>query len=200
MTAVAVAAITATTLAGYIATSGHNRQSAGLALADALQPAGHAMDVLEADRQQLIVMDSAAHTMHLVGSPKLASRAAPGGSSGATGSTGAGNTGPSGPPPNPTAAQQMAMNIMPSFGFSVSTQFSCLNNIWTRESNWNYKAENASGAYGIPQALPGSKMASAGADWATNPATQIRWGLGYIQSTYGTPCSAWVFWQGHSYY
>ena len=64
-----------------------------------------------------------------------------------------------------------------------------------RESGWNVYADNpSSSAYGIPQALPGSKMASAGADWATNPVTQIRWGLGYIQDRYGSPCGAW----GHS--
>ncbi|MDA8320994.1 MAG: transglycosylase SLT domain-containing protein, partial [Actinomycetota bacterium] len=94
----------------------------------------------------------------------------------------------------------LAYRMMPSFGFDPATQFSCLNNIWTRESGWRYNAANASGAYGIPQALPGSKMASAGADWLTNPATQIKWGLGYIQSVYGTPCNAWVFWQGHGWY
>jgi hypothetical protein len=90
--------------------------------------------------------------------------------------------------------------MLPSFGFSPSTQYSCLNNIWVRESGWNYEAENASGAYGIPQALPGSKMASAGADWQTSPATQIKWGLGYIESVYGTPCDAWAFWQAHGWY
>jgi hypothetical protein len=90
--------------------------------------------------------------------------------------------------------------MMSSFGFNPQTYFSCLNNIWTRESGWVYNAENPSGAYGIPQALPGSKMASAGPDWQTNPATQIRWGLGYIKSTYGDPCSAWAFWQAHDYY
>ena len=78
--------------------------------------------------------------------------------------------------------------------------FRSLNNIFTRESGWRYNAENASGAYGIPQALPGSKMATAGADWATNPATQIKWGLGYIQGRYGNPCSAWAFWEAHSWY
>lgn len=75
-------------------------------------------------------------------------------------------------------------------------QFSCLVTLWNRESHWNAYARNPySGAYGIPQALPGSKMASAGADWATNPATQIEWGLGYISGRYGTPCGA----LGHSY-
>jgi hypothetical protein len=74
-------------------------------------------------------------------------------------------------------------------------QFTCLNLLWNRESGWNYQAYNpSSGAFGIPQALPGYKMAAAGADWRTNPATQIRWGLDYIASTYGTPCGAW----GHS--
>jgi hypothetical protein len=73
-------------------------------------------------------------------------------------------------------------------------QWSCLQSLWQRESGWNWSAANPSGAYGIPQALPGSKMASAGSDWRTNPATQIRWGLGYIADRYGSPCGAW----GHS--
>lgn len=75
-------------------------------------------------------------------------------------------------------------------------QFSCLVTLWNRESGWNTTSTNrSSGAYGIPQALPGSKMASAGADWRTNPATQIEWGLGYISKRYGTPCGA----LGHFY-
>jgi hypothetical protein len=87
--------------------------------------------------------------------------------------------------------QQIALSMLSSFGWS-SSQFSCLVSLWNRESGWNTYASNpSSGAYGIPQALPGSKMASAGADWATNPATQIKWGLGYIQSVYGSPCAAW---------
>ena len=70
-----------------------------------------------------------------------------------------------------------------------------------RESGWNYRATNASsGAYGLVQALPGSKMASAGADWQTNPATQIKWGLNYMNSRYGSPCGAWSFWQSHHWY
>jgi hypothetical protein len=76
-----------------------------------------------------------------------------------------------------------------------SGQYECLNLLYERESGWNYRATNpSSGAYGIPQALPGSKMASVAADWRTNPATQIRWGLNYIAERYGTPCGAW----GHS--
>ncbi len=96
-------------------------------------------------------------------------------------------------PPVPSGSpQQIAIAMLPSFGWSTS-QFSCLNPLWARESGWNPYASNpTSGAYGIPQALPGSKMASAGADWQTNPATQIKWGLGYIQATYGSPCAAWA--------
>jgi hypothetical protein len=86
--------------------------------------------------------------------------------------------------------QQIAMGMLGAYDWS-SGQFSCLNDLWTRESDWNPAAENADGAFGIPQALPGSKMASAGADWQTNPATQIRWGLGYIKELYGSPCGAW---------
>ena len=90
---------------------------------------------------------------------------------------------------------------MSSFGFSPSTYFGCLVDLWNRESGWSYDAENpTSGAYGIPQALPGSKMASAGADWQTDPATQIRWGLGYIKAIYGTPCGAWAFEEANGYY
>jgi hypothetical protein len=88
--------------------------------------------------------------------------------------------------------QQIAMAMLPSFGWS-SAEFGCLNSLWEQESGWNpYAANPSSGAYGIPQALPGSKMATAGSDWQTNPATQIRWGLGYIRSTYGSPCGAWA--------
>jgi hypothetical protein len=81
------------------------------------------------------------------------------------------------------------------------SQFSCLDNLWERESSWYYKAENpSSGAYGIPQALPGSKMASAGDDWRTNPITQVKWGLGYISGRYGTPCEAWAFFKANNWY
>jgi hypothetical protein len=202
--ATAIALITGTTVAGYLVVrADHSNVGVGAAFAAAALPGSRAMTVLEDARQQMIVMDTATHTMHQVGAPKLASTAsaiaATSGSTGAGGSGGAG-TAVNFPPPNPGTAQSTAYNMMSSFGFDPKTQFGCLNNIWTRESGWRYNAENASGAYGIPQALPGSKMASAGADWQTNPATQIKWGLGYIKSIYGTPCSAWAFWQGHSYY
>lgn len=94
----------------------------------------------------------------------------------------------------------LAQRLLPQFGFSTG-EFSCLDELWNSESGWNVHADNpASSAYGIPQALPGSKMASAGPDWANNAETQIRWGLGYIRSSYGTPCSAWSFKQSHGWY
>jgi hypothetical protein len=96
--------------------------------------------------------------------------------------------------------QQIAEAMLASFGWSAS-QFSCLDPLWAHESGWSVTAYNAgSGAYGIPQALPGSKMASAGPDWQTNAATQIRWGLEYIQGTYGSPCAAWDHEQATGWY
>ncbi|MEU9900106.1 transglycosylase SLT domain-containing protein [Streptomyces phaeochromogenes] len=91
--------------------------------------------------------------------------------------------------------QAMARSIVPA------DQFQCFSTIVDHESSWNYQADNpTSDAYGLMQALPGSKMSSAGADWATNPATQIKWGLGYMNDRYGSPCGAWDFWQANNYY
>ncbi|MBE1611857.1 transglycosylase SLT domain-containing protein [Actinopolymorpha pittospori] len=96
--------------------------------------------------------------------------------------------------------KEVAARLVAARGWS-DTQFDCLVTIWNHESSWDYRATNpSSGAYGIPQALPGSKMASAGSDWRTNPTTQIKWGLSYIESRYSTPCGAWSFWQSHNYY
>jgi len=79
-------------------------------------------------------------------------------------------------------------------------QFACLELLWSKESGWNELAENSIGAYGIPQAYPGSKMVSEGDDWATNPVTQILWGLGYIEGKYGTPCDAWAYSEAEGFY
>ena len=96
--------------------------------------------------------------------------------------------------------QQIAEQMLSQFGWS-SGQFSCLQPLWAHESGWNPYAQNpSSGAYGIPQALPGSKMASAGGDWQSNPATQIRWGMSYIQGNYGSPCGAWAHEQADGWY
>jgi hypothetical protein len=101
---------------------------------------------------------------------------------------------------NATDPKALARALMPQFGLSVS-EFGCLDNIWSQESGWNVHADNpSSSAYGIPQALPGSKMSSAGPDWANSAETQIRWGLGYIRDRYGSACSAWGFKSGHGWY
>ena len=98
---------------------------------------------------------------------------------------------------NVALGQQLAS----AYGWGSGAEWTCLDDLWIRESGWrmvwNYQG---SGAYGIPQALPASKMAAAGADYMTNPATQIRWGLSYISSTYGDPCTAWAHEQADSWY
>lgn len=94
------------------------------------------------------------------------------------------------PYPAPGTPKAFALGEVTSRGWDYN-QFSCLVKLWERESNWRWNATNrSSGAYGIPQSLPASKMASAGADWRTNPETQILWGLGYIDGRYGSPCAA----------
>ena len=101
---------------------------------------------------------------------------------------------------SPGGAQATARGMLSGYGWG-DDQFSCLVSLWNRESGWNYQAYNAgSGAYGIPQALPGSKMSSAGADWQTNAGTQIAWGLGYISGRYGSPCGAWDHSQSTGWY
>jgi hypothetical protein len=101
---------------------------------------------------------------------------------------------------NSADPKALARALMPQFGLSAS-EFGCLDNIWSQESGWNVHADNpSSSAYGIPQALPGSKMSSAGPDWANSAETQIRWGLGYIRDRYGSACSAWGFKSGHGWY
>ncbi len=107
---------------------------------------------------------------------------------------------PSAAAPDPGTAKAIAYGLLQARGWG-DDEYSCLVALWERESHWNASANNpSSGAYGIPQALPGSKMASAGADWQTNPATQITWGLGYIAGRYATPCGAWEFFGSHNWY
>lgn len=104
------------------------------------------------------------------------------------------------PVPDPGSAKAYAMEYIAKRGWEFD-QFSCLVNLWTKESNWRHLAKNpSSGAYGIPQALPGSKMATEGADWMTNPETQIRWGVKYIAARYKTPCGAWAFFTENNWY
>lgn len=171
---------------------------------------GHSGSValLEQERQTLIQMTDASNTLTVASKPAMtdpqqimAQNSASSSSSSSTNSTG-GGTGVTTlvAPADPTAAQQTAQSMLSSFGFG-SSQWSCLYSLWERESGWNVYASNpSSGAYGIPQSLPGYKMASAGSDWQTDAATQIRWGLGYIKSTYGTPCAAWQNEVNYGYY
>ncbi|MFD0519950.1 aggregation-promoting factor C-terminal-like domain-containing protein [Paractinoplanes durhamensis] len=99
-----------------------------------------------------------------------------------------------------SGSRKTGCSLMIAAGFEID-QFPCLDKLWKKESGWNYRAENSSsGAYGIPQALPGSKMASVASDWKTNPATQIKWGLGYIEGRYDTPCGAWSHSQSTGWY
>jgi hypothetical protein len=168
-------------------------------------PGSRTLALLEAEREQLITMTAAARTLTKVAKPQLASptqvaAANPGSGGFGGGGGGGGIVYVSAAPPDPGTAQSIAYNLMGSFGFNPSTYFGCLLDLWNRESGWVYDAENPSGAYGIPQSLPGDKMASAGADWQTDPTTQIEWGLGYIKEVYGNPCSAWAFEEADGYY
>ena len=103
--------------------------------------------------------------------------------------------------PGTTDPRDIARQIMASkYGWGAD-QFRCYDKLVVSESNWRVDALNpSSGAYGIPQSLPADKMASAGSDWRTNPATQITWALGYIKQRYGSPCEAWSFKRGHGWY
>lgn len=115
-----------------------------------------------------------------------------------------GGDGSGAPPPgvvvDPAAAKAYARGAVARYGWGAG-EYDCLVRLWTRESSWRADAYNASsGAYGIPQSLPGSKMAAAGADWRTNAATQIEWGLSYISDRYGAPCGAWAHSERFNWY
>ena len=103
--------------------------------------------------------------------------------------------------PSVTDPREMARQMMLNKYEWGDDQFACYDSIIMRESRWIVTADNPySSAYGIPQALPGKRMAAFGADWRTNPATQIRWGLDYVDQRYGTPCQAWSFKRSHGWY
>jgi hypothetical protein len=180
-------------------------------------PQSKSVALLETERQNLITMNDAAQTMSQGAKPaKVAplqviasaqAQAAASASAAASSSSSGSGSGTTtqvaqAPAPDPGSAQATAKALMVQspWNFTGSSQYSCLYSLWMQESSWRYDAYNPSGAYGIPQALPGSKMASAGSDWQTNPRTQIIWGLGYIQSIYGTPCGAWSHEQADGWY
>jgi hypothetical protein len=102
---------------------------------------------------------------------------------------------------DPDGAREVAKSLMEEkYGWG-DKQYACLDDLWIKESNWNYRASNKrTGAHGIPQALPATKMDSAGTDWRTNPVTQISWGLRYIDVRYDTPCKAWAKFKRSNWY
>ncbi|GEK78745.1 aggregation-promoting factor C-terminal-like domain-containing protein [Agrococcus baldri] len=151
---------------------------------------GQALDEVTGAQAALVRDEILVHTPTPTPTPEPVAAASASGGGGAAASISI----PRAAAPNPGSAQAVAREMVHARGWG-DDQYSCLYSLWQRESNWNVYAQNrSSGAYGIPQALPGSKMASAGGDWQTNAATQISWGLGYIAGRYGTPCGAW----GHS--
>ncbi len=171
------------------------RSAAGLF--PSIDSLGHTSQVaaLEQERQTIVAMNAAADTLTVASKPVMADPAQiQAGQAAQTAGDTSGGTGVdvTPPPADPTAAEQIGKEELVDFGFDETTQWPCLYDLWERESGWNVYAENpSSGAYGIPQSLPGDKMASVAADWQTDPTTQIKWGLGYIKSIYGTPCGAW---------
>jgi hypothetical protein len=147
------------------------------------------------ERQLIVAMNAAGDTLTVDSKPAMADPAqiAAAQAAQSAGDT-SGGTGiqTSAPPADPTAAEQIGKDELVDFGFDETTQWPCLYDLWEQESGWNVYAENPSSlAYGIPQSLPGDKMAAVASNWQTDPTTQIIWGLDYIKSTYGTPCAAW---------
>jgi hypothetical protein len=200
---VAVIIVALVTAGTYIVSRPSGSGAGGLASVLSGLPKSGSVQALESEREQLIVMNAAASTLSNAAKPAtvspsqvIASNAAAEATASAGGSgssdDGSGSTDvQQAAPPDPGTAQQIGYQMLPSFGFNQTSEWTCLLDLWNQESGWVYDAENPSGAYGIPQSLPGDKMASAGADWETDPTTQIKWGLGYITDVYGTPCGAW---------
>ncbi|MDX6738584.1 lytic transglycosylase domain-containing protein [Actinocorallia sp. A-T 12471] len=109
-------------------------------------------------------------------------------------------SGGAGPAVSPGTAQAIAKGMLKGYGWDPKTQFGCLYNLWNKESGWRTTAGSVNGPYGIPQANPGTKMASAGPKWQTDAATQIKWGFGYIKGRYSTPCGAWSHFLANHWY
>ena len=188
MVTAAAATVTVTAIAVLVITEQPGSVTDPLGAAVAQISGGKSGIELESARRQVIMQTAATEAFSVASTPKISNAPPPVSSSGSGVSGGAPVV--TAPAPNPGTAQSIAYGLLASYGFSTS-QWGCLDDLWQRESGWAYNAENASGAYGIPQALPGSRMASAGSDWQTDPTTQIKWGLTYIKDTYGTPCGAW---------
>ena len=204
----AAGSVSAVTLSSY-ATNSNSNASAAAGLTSAasqaeqhVAPQAMAVTAQRAAAEKAAAQAHAAHAAHQQHSQLLAARAAAARAAAkrAAAEKAAAKkaarqraAAPSGSP------QQIAQELLNQEG--EGSQFSCLDSLWQHESGWNVSASNpGSGAYGIPQALPGSRMASAGPDWQSNAETQIKWGLQYIQSTYGSPCSAWSHEQSSGWY
>jgi hypothetical protein len=187
MVTAAAATVAVTAIALLVITGRPGAVTDPLGAAVAQVSAGRSGLVLMAAREKVIQQTAATEAFSVTSTPRISTVPSP--VSAGSGGSGSGIV-PSGPVPSPSTAQGIAYKMLASFGFSTS-QWGCLDDLWQQESGWNVTAENPSGAYGIPQALPGSKMASAGPNWQTDATTQIKWGLGYIKSIYGTPCGAW---------
>ncbi len=150
----------------------------------------------DAEVDEAPALDRGGYSVYVKPKPKPKPKPVAQASTGTSSSSSSGSSGWAPPfvTPDPGTAQAIAYEMVMARGWGDG-EFACLVALWNKESGWRVNAYNASsGAYGIPQSLPGNKMASAGADWETNPATQISWGLGYIGGRYGAPCGAW----GHS--
>lgn len=185
---VASAIVAIVTVAAYVV-SPHGSGASSVSQAINSLPKTDSVALLEQERQTIITMNAAVGTLSKAAKPTVVLPAQV-----MSGGSGGGSDAPTITmlEPDPARDQATAKSLMPSYGFSVSGQWSCLLSLWTRESSWMFDAVNAqSGAYGIPQALPPDRMSTIASDWQTNPVTQIKWGLSYISSRYGTPCAAW---------
>lgn len=197
--AIAAVVVAAFTVTAYVM-SPHGNGAASLAQAIDSLPKSGSVAALEAEQKQLSLMSAATSVLTTDSKAAVVSPAQVESESTeqsteqsqetATSQT---TTTTTPPPADPTSAEQIGEQLMLDAGFA-SSQWSCLYDLWERESGWNVYAENpTSGAYGIPQSLPASKMSEFGSDYLTDPTTQIKWGLSYISSTYGTPCDAYTF-------
>ena len=140
-----------------------------------------------------VLVDVERDSFKAVDAPEAEPQVVGGGGAGASSGGGGGYTTPAG------TAQTFAAKAVAGRGWAPS-EFTCLVKLWNKESGWNTHAANPSGAYGIPQALPGSKMGAAGPDWQNSYQTQVTWGLGYIAGSYGSPCGAWAHSQAVNWY
>jgi hypothetical protein len=189
----------------------NNSGSGASGLFESIDSLGRSSQVtaLENERQTIIAMNNAAETLTVASKPATADptqilaaqqQAATASSSDSGIQTGTGITG-SAPPADPSSAEVIGQEELVDYGYTVASQWQCLYDLWEQESGWNVYADNpSSGAYGIPQSLPADKMAMFGSDYLTDPTTQIKWGLYYIKSTYGTPCAAWQNEVNYGYY